>query len=105
MMFYLPVNNASVATSGDYEQYFMHNGIRYSHIINPRSGLPVKGVKSVSVISQSAELSDALATAVFVMGVESGMYFIDQLPGTHCLVIDEKNQPFFSKNLALAYAT
>lgn len=105
MMFYLPVHDASVATSGDYEQYFMHRGIRYSHIINPRSGLPVKGLKSVSVISPGAELSDALATAVFVMGVESGIYFIDQLPAAHCLIIDENNQAFFSKNLELSYAT
>jgi FAD:protein FMN transferase len=105
IMFYLPVCDASIATSGDYEQYFMHNGTRYSHIINPKSGLPVKGIKSVSVISGSAELSDALATAVYVMGVESGLYFINQLPDTHCLILNEKNQSFFSKNLVLSYAT
>ncbi len=105
IMFYLPVSDASVATSGDYEQYFMHHGTRYSHIINPKSGLPVKGIKSVSVVSASAELSDALATAVYVMGVESGLYFINQLPGTHCLILDEKNQSYFSKNLVLSYAT
>jgi thiamine biosynthesis lipoprotein len=104
IMFYLPVHNASVATSGDYEQFFMHRGTRYSHIINPKSGLPVKGIKSVSVIAPSAELSDALATAVYVMGVGSGLYFINQLPNTHCLIIDEKNKSFFSKNLVLSYA-
>ena len=104
-MFYLPVCDASIATSGDYEQYFMHGGTRYSHVINPKTGLPVKGIKSVSVVSGSAELSDALATAVYVMGVEAGLYFINQLPSTHCLVIDEKNRPYFSKNLELAYAS
>ena len=105
IMFYLPVHNASMATSGDYEQYFLHQGTRYSHIINPKSGLPVKGIKSVSVISGSAELSDALATAVYVMGIESGLFFINQLPDTHCLILDENNQSFFSKNLVLSYAT
>lgn len=104
-IYYLPVCDSSIATSGDYEQYFIYQGTRYSHVINPKTGFPVKGVKSVSVVSGSAELSDALATAVYVMGVEAGLYFLNQLPKTHCLIINDKNQSFFSKNLELAYAS
>jgi len=84
----------AVATSGDYEQFFMYNGEKYSHTLHPKTGLPLKGIRSVSVFSPSAELSDALATAVYVMGVEAGRHFIQQLPGTYCVIADEKNQVY-----------
>jgi thiamine biosynthesis lipoprotein len=101
---YLPVENASVATSGDYEQFFMRGGNRYAHTIDPRTGKPVSGIKSVSVISPGAELCDALATAVFVMGIEVGVHFINQLPKTHCLIINDKNEVFHSRNLNFKHA-
>ncbi|MBE9465752.1 FAD:protein FMN transferase [Dyadobacter subterraneus] len=101
---YLPIENASIATSGDYEQFFMHNGKRYSHNIDPITGKPVSGIKSVTVISPGAELCDALATAVYVMGVEVGLHFINQLPQTHCLIINDKNKVFPSRNLNFKYA-
>ena len=101
MLFYVPLKNASVATSGDYEQFFMEKGIRYSHNINPITGMPLKGIKSVSIFSPSAELSDALATAVYVMGVDTGLHFVNQLPQTHAIIIDEKNEVSFSKKLDL----
>lgn len=96
---WLRVENASVATSGNYEQYFERNGTRYSHNIDPRTGKPVKGIKSVTVVSSSAELSDALATAVTIMGVEVGLHFIEQLPGTHCLIVTDENRIFTSRRL------
>lgn len=103
MLFYIPVKNASVATSGDYEQYFMWKGTRYSHNINPITGTPVSGIKSVSVVSPMAELSDALATAVYVMGIEAGLHFINQLPETHCIIIDDRNQAHFSKRIEILH--
>ena len=99
IILYVPVQNASVATSGDYEQYFIHNNIRYSHTINPFTGLPVTGIKSVSVFSPGAELSDALATAIYVMGVKEGLIFANQLPDTHCIIIDGSNKIHFSEKL------
>jgi len=97
---HIPLDNASIATSGDYEQHLMHEGKRYSHNLNPKTGLPIEGIKSVSVCSPSAELSDALATAVHAMGVENGLSLINQLPKTHVVIIDATNQIHFSKNLA-----
>jgi FAD:protein FMN transferase len=97
--FHIPVVNSSVATSGDYEQFFMHKGIRYSHNINPITGFPVKGIKSVSIISQSAELSDALATAVYVMGIDVGLYLLNQLPQVHGIIIDDMNRSFYSNKI------
>ncbi len=99
VMLWLPLNGASIATSGDYEQFFMLNGTRYSHNIDPKTGLPVRGIKSVSVISPAAELSDALATAVTVMGVNAGLHMINQLPETHCIIVDDKNKLHSSKNI------
>lgn len=87
-----PLINAAVATSGDYERFFEFKGKRYSHSIDPLTGKPVKGVKSVSVVSRSAELSDALATAVFIMGPATGLHLVEQLPGVHALLINEENE-------------
>ncbi|MCE7924630.1 MAG: FAD:protein FMN transferase [Haliscomenobacteraceae bacterium CHB4] len=101
ILLWLPVNGVSVATSGDYEQFFERDGVRYSHNIDPKTGLPVRGVKSVTVVSRSAELSDALATAVFVMGPEVGLYFIGQLPETHCVIVDANNKLHISGNLKI----
>ncbi len=99
MLLHIPLINNSVATSGDYEQHFIYKNIRYSHNINPHTGIPLSGIKSVSVFSPSAELSDALATAVYVKGIIKGIDFIDQLPDTHCVIIDKKNKIHFSKKL------
>lgn len=95
----LPLCNQAVATSGDYEQYFTYKGKKYSHNINPKNGLPLQGLKSVSIVSPSAELSDALATAVYVMGLKKGMSFVTQLPQTFAIIIDENNKLHLSKNI------
>lgn len=98
---WMPLKGVSIATSGNYEQFFEWKGQRYSHNIDPKTGVPVKGIKSVSIISPAAELSDALATAVTVMGVEKGIWLIDQLPQTHCIIIDDMNRSFHSKKIDL----
>lgn len=98
---WLPVKNAAVATSGNYEQYVEKDGIRYSHNIDPRKGLPVPYIKSVTVISPSAELSDALATAVTVMGPQTGIDLVNQLPDVHCILIDEDNKMYRSDKIKM----
>ena len=99
ILLWLPVADAAVATSGNYEQFFEIEGVRYSHNIDPRTGIPVREIKSATIISPSAELSDALATAVTVMGVETGLHLIQQLPDTHGIIIDNKDRVFTSKNI------
>ena len=98
-LLFVPIRNASVATSGDYIQFFDYKGKRYSHNINPITGFPLVGIKSVTVFSPSAELSDALATAIYVKGVKEGIKFVNELPKTHVIIIDNKNKLFFSKNI------
>lgn len=95
----IPLTKGSVATSGDSEQHFIHKGKRYSHNINPKTGMPLSGIRSVSVFSVSAELADALATAIYSMGVPEGLRFVDHMPNTHVIMIDDKNKIHFSKNL------
>ncbi|WP_390822364.1 FAD:protein FMN transferase [[Muricauda] lutisoli] len=98
---WLPVKNQSVVTSGNYEKYIILNGERYSHIIDPRTGYPSKGILSATIFTQNAELADALATSIFVMGVETGLDFINQLKGVECIIVDQDNKVMTSKNIAL----
>jgi thiamine biosynthesis lipoprotein len=101
VLLWLPVENAAVSTSGNYEKYIEIDGKRYGHIIDPRTGYPAKGIKSVTVFNPNAELADALATAVFVMGIDAGLDFINQIPNTQCLIIDEFNKIHYSKGMEI----
>lgn len=95
----LPISNGAVVTSGDYEKYVTFNGKRYSHIIDPRTGIPSSETISVSVFAPKAELADALATSVFVMGAETGLNRINQLNGIECIIIDSKGKIHTSTNI------
>lgn len=96
---YLNISNMAVATSGDYEKFVMIDGKRYSHTINPQTGLPVTGIKSVTIIAPNAEIADALATPVTVMGVKVGLDLINQIKGIACVIIDDHDKMFTSKNI------
>ena len=95
----LPITNGAVVTSGDYEKYVTFNGERYTHIIDPRTGYPSSGIISVSVFAPKAELADALATSIFVMGTEVGINRINQLSKIECIIIDDEGKIHTSKNL------
>ena len=97
----LPLKQGAVVTSGDYEKFVEFDGIRYAHIINPKTGYPSKGIISVSVFAPSAELADALATSVFVMGIDVGLDRINQLPNTECIIIDDKGNVYKSVNIKI----
>lgn len=98
---FMPLQNRAVVTSGNYEKYVWFNGVRYAHIIDPRTGYPATGLISVTVFAPKAELADALATAVFVMGKEAGIDRINQLPNVDCILIDENGKISTSKNIEL----
>lgn len=97
----LPLNENAVVTSGNYEKYVTFNNIRYTHIINPRTGYPATGIISATVFAPKAEIADALATSIFVMGRDVGIDFINQLPKIECIIIDEKGEIFTSKNIEI----
>jgi thiamine biosynthesis lipoprotein len=104
LLLWLPVQaELYMATSGNYENYFEFEGIRYGHTIDPRNGRPVQDLKSVTVLSPSAELSDALATAVTVLGITDGLELLNQLPDTHGILVAADNQVFYSKKLQVTH--
>lgn len=96
---WFPVENGAVVTSGNYEKYVNFNGIRYTHIIDPRTGYPSSGLASVTIFAPKAELADALATSIFVMGKDTGMDFINQLTGIECVIVDDQGEIFYSMNI------
>lgn len=98
----LELKDASIATSGSYEKFVIIDGKKYSHNIDPRTGYPVHGIKSTTIICKSAELADAMATPITVMGVKKGLYLIDQLKDIACIIIDDHDQVFHSKNIKLS---
>jgi len=95
----IPLKNYAVATSGTYEKYVWIDGVKYSHTINPKTGYPVRGIKSVTVLAPFAELADALTTPVAVMGIEAGINLLNQLNGIAGVVIDDSNKIFTTNNL------
>ena len=99
---YMNITNMAVATSGNYEKFVMINGRKYSHTIDPKTGLPVHGIKSVTIISPNAEIADAMATPVMIMGITVGLNMINQINNIACIIIDEQDNIYTSKNINLA---
>lgn len=96
---YINISDMAVATSGNYEKFILIKGKKYSHTIDPRTGLPVTGIKSVTVFSPNAEVCDALTTPVAVMGIEAGLNLVNQLQQVECVIIDDNNKLYTSKNI------
>ena len=96
---WLDINETAVVTSGNYEKYIEINSEKYCHIINPKTGWPSRGLSSVTIVCVDAEFADALATTVFVLGVEEGMKIINHLEGVEGVLIDDFGSVFYSKNL------
>ena len=95
----LYLDYGSVVTSGSYENYTMIDGVRYSHIINPKTGYPVTHTKNVTVVCPNAEFGDALATALSVLPIGEGIGLVDRLEGVECIIIDAQDEAHFSHQL------
>ncbi len=98
---YMNITDMAVATSGNYEKFVLINGEKYSHTIDPKTGMPVRGIKSVTIISPNAEIADAMATPVTVMGISAGLNMINQIKNIACIIIDDQDKIFTSKNINL----
>ncbi|WP_114937763.1 FAD:protein FMN transferase [Mucilaginibacter endophyticus] len=95
----LNISDMAIATSGNYEKYAVIEGKKYSHTIDPKTGLPVSGIKSVSIVCPSAEFADAMATPVTVMGIRVGLDLVNQLKQLACVIIDDNNRLYTSRNI------
>ena len=98
----LPLVDVAVSTSGDYERFFVEDGIRYHHIIDPSTGDSARQSWSVTILGTEATLTDALSTSVFVLGPDKGLALIDRLPGIDAIIIDADGELRFSADLAEA---
>ncbi len=98
---WFPFEGNSVVTSGNYEKFVEFNGIKYTHIIDPRTGWPAHGLTSVTIFGPNGELTDALATAVFVMGKDAGLNFVRQLKGVECVLVDDQGKLYESDHVKM----
>ncbi|WP_265243522.1 FAD:protein FMN transferase [Muriicola sp. Z0-33] len=96
---WLPLVESSVAITGNHSNYVTLDGKRYTHVINPKTGYPAMGLKKVTVLAKSAELCDALSTAVYVMGKKLGLALINQLDGTEVVILDDNDEVYKSNGI------
>ncbi len=95
----LPLENTAMSTSGDYERFFEEDGVRYHHILSPKTGTSAYQVQSVTIVGPRSTLNDALSTAVFVLGVEKGITLINRTPGCEAIVMDNHRKMHYSTGL------
>jgi thiamine biosynthesis lipoprotein len=86
----------AVATSGDYQRYYIHGGVRYHHILDPVTGMPSMGLPSATIVTANTADADALATAVFVLGRKKGLELIESLENVEGMVVDASGAVAFS---------
>jgi len=94
------ISNMAVATSGNFEKNVTISNKKYTHNVDTKKGFPVSVLKSVSIVSPTAELSDAMATPVMTMGVNAGLCLINQLQQMACVIIDDHNRVYTSKEVS-----
>jgi thiamine biosynthesis lipoprotein len=95
----IPLEDAAFSTSGDYERYFDEDGVRYHHIIDPKTGQSPHEVRSVTLIAATATRTDGLTKTVFILGPVEGMKFIDSLPDVDGIIIAADGKVTYSKGL------
>ncbi len=95
----LELGDGTLSTSGDYERFFIKNGVRYHHLIDPDRGEPATGTRSVTIVADRAMLADGLSTGVFLLGPAAGMALIEQLPQVEGVIVSSANQVLISSGL------
>jgi thiamine biosynthesis lipoprotein len=95
----LELSDATFSTSGDYERFFIKDGTRYHHIIDPDSGQPARGCRSVTVVAGSALLADGLSTGIFILGPHAGMELVERLPDVEAVIVSADNEVLVSSGL------
>ena len=95
----LDLTDGTFSTSGDYERFFIKDGRRYHHIIDPGSGEPARLCRSVTLVTDRAVIADALAKGVFILGPDAGMALIERTPGVQGVIVSAKNELVISSGL------
>jgi thiamine biosynthesis lipoprotein len=95
----LDLSDVTFSTSGDYERFFISDGRRYHHLLDPDTGEPARGSRSVTIVATTAVAADALSTGVFVMGPDEGMALIERLPDVEGVIVTDRNEVRVSSGL------
>ena len=95
----IELTDAAFSTSGDYERFFMRDGRRYHHILDPDTGEPALRSRSVTIMATNSTVADGLSTGVFVLGAEQGMALIEKLPDVEGVIVTSNNQVQVSSGL------
>jgi FAD:protein FMN transferase len=95
----IPLENAAFSTSGDYERFFDEGGVRYHHIIDPKTGLSPHQVRSATIIASTATRTDGLSKTVFILGAKKGIEFINSLADADAIVVAADGKVSYSKGL------
>jgi len=95
----LDLEDGTFSTSGDYERFFMKDGRRYHHLLDPDVGEPAEGSRSVTIVANTATVADGLSTGVFILGPEKGMALIERLPDVEGVIVSAKNEVLVSSGL------
>ena len=98
----IPLADTAISTSGDYERFFIKDGVRYHHILDPKNGRSASAVQSVTILAGNAMDTDALSTTVFVLGVQPGLNLVNSLDGVEAIIIDAAGKLHYSKELLLS---
>ena len=96
----IDLTNSTLSTSGDYERSFVENGRRYHHILDPATGEPARGCRSVTILSRSAVLADGLSTGAFLLGPEAGMALLKRVPDVDAVIVTAANEVLMTPGLA-----
>lgn len=96
----IKANNKSIVTSGTYERFIEQDGVKYHHILNPKTGYPYdNNISGISIISDTSIDGDALSTSVFAMGVENGLVFVESQPGVEAIFVTTDKKVYLSSGM------
>ncbi len=93
------VSDHAFSTAGDYERGFVKDGTRYHHILDPRTGYPSSGARSVTIYAKDATVADGLDDAVLILGAEKGLQLVESLPDVGAIIVDGQNRVHISRRL------
>lgn len=96
---YLELEDEAVSTAGDYQRFFIQDGVRYHHILDPDTLRPARQCQSVTVVAKEGVLADGLDTGIFVMGPKDGMALVERLPGVEAVIVDQAGKVLVSTGL------
>ncbi len=99
LLAHVELQDEAISTAGDYERFFIRDGVRYHHILDPKTLQPARGCQSVTVIAREGIVADGLDTGIFVMGPERGMELIERLPGVEGVIVDREGKVLVSSGL------